>query len=305
MSSTSTQLAAMAAQLEQHPDFRVLRRFQPRHEYGLVKDPKAALFVDVETTGLNIGEDSIIQFAAVRFEFDAAGNIGQVGPVLSAYEDPGKPLDAHIVELTGITDAKVAGQIIEDSRVAAILDGVVLVIAHNADFDRKMCERRFKGFDTVAWACSQRDVKWERFGCRGLKLDYIMAMLCGEFFGGHDALADCLAGVHVLAAPRLQLEQPEFDRTTVTPFQMLLDSARQPTIRVFAWGSPIETKDRLRLRGFRWDPNSRVWFRDLKAGEVEAEQVWLLENVYDGDELYAKRATTSKISAKDRYSVRA
>ena len=299
-------IAAALSELQQHPDFRVLRRFRPRADYGLVRDPKLALFVDVESTGLNREEDRIIQFAAVRFEFDSAGNIGQVGPVMSQYQDPGMPIAPEITALTGIDDAKVAGQSIDRAKLAQMLDGVVLVIAHNAEFDRQMCEKELPGFDGVAWACSQRDVKWERFGCHGVKLDYLVMQLCGEFYDAHDALADCLAGVHLLASPKIAVEQLDIERAgELTPFQMLLDSVREPTLRLCAWGSPIETKDRLRLRRFRWDAVSRVWFRDVKASELEAERAWLLENVYDGDTDGAGRVSAEKISRKDLYSRRA
>lgn len=306
MSSDATMFAALAAQLEGHPDFRVLRRFRPRADYGLVTEPKVGLFVDCETTGLNTDEDRIIQFAGVRFEFDGAGRIGQVGPVLSEYQDPGVPLTSEIMELTGITDEKVRGRQIDRRKLAQLLDGVVLVIAHNADFDRKMCEKDLPGFADVAWACSQRDVKWERFGTRGVKLDYLLPQLCGEFYDAHDALADCLAGVHVLATPRLPIEQIDIEHgATLTPFQMLMASVREPTLRLCAWRSPIETKDRLRLRRFRWDAQSRVWFKDIKSSELEAERAWLLEHVYDDDEELLAYASAEKVSRRDLYSVRA
>jgi len=277
----------------------------PRPEYGVIADPRPALYIDVESTGLNTDEDMIIQFAAVRFEFNSAGQIGLVGPMYAGYEDPGVPLAPEITEITGITDAMLAGQRLDEAKIAALAEGCQLAIAHNADFDRKMVEKRLAGFDRIAWACSQRDVKWERFGCRGVKLDYLLMQICSEFYDAHDALRDCLAGVHVLATPRLKLEQLEIDRTEVTPFQLLLDSVRQPTLRLWAWGSPFSTKDRLRLRRFRWDGDSKCWWKDVKPAELEAERAWLLEHVYDGDEGFAARAAVTKISAYDRYSVRA
>lgn len=272
--------------------YRVLRRFRPRDSYGPVTEPKAALFVDVETTGLNVDEDKIIQFAGVRFSFDSEGHVGRIGPTYTALEDPGVPLPERITDITGITSEQLAGQRIDDSAIAQLLDGVVLVIAHNAEFDRKMIERRFRGFDELAWGCSQRDVKWERYGMYGAKLDYLVAMLCREFYDAHDALADCLAGVHLLATPRVD------DRS---PFQQLLETVRTPTFRLFAWNTPFATKDRLRLNGYRWLPAPmKVWAKDVKAAELEGERAWLVANVYDGHD----HSTEKKISPFDRYSVR-
>jgi DNA polymerase-3 subunit epsilon len=282
--------------MEQTGEFRVLRRFEPRESYGYVDKPLVGLFVDVEGTGLNADEDAIIQFAAVQFEFDRAGNVGRILSTFDGLEDPGVPLEPEVVDITGLTDDDLRGQKINDAGVAAILGDVELVIAHNAEYDRHMIERRFPGFDTVPWACSQRDVTWETFGCRYIGLEFLLMKACGEFFAPHDALDDCRVGLHVLAAPRA------FDRS---PFSMLVHSVQQPTLRLYAWDSPYSTKDRLRLRRFRWDAGVKCWRKDLKPAELEREHAWLLKNVYNGDEDWASQASVTKISALDRYSSRA
>lgn len=288
-------VARALLEIELHPDYRVLKRFQPRHAYGIVSEPKIGLFVDCETNGLDPDADKIIQFAAARFEFDAEGNIGHVGPTYSGLEDPGAPLPPEIVELTGITDAQLQGQRIDNTKVAAIQEDVVLTIAHNAEFDRKMCERRFGGFDRIAWGCSQRDVKWERFGSRGAKLDYLLMTLCGQFHDAHGALADCLAGIEVLASPRAGGR---------SPFQMLLEAVREPTMRVFAHDSPFSTKGILARRHYRWRPDPvKCWARDVKASEVEAERAWLQERVYGPGRI--DHSNVKKVSRYDIYSVRA
>lgn len=294
MTLTPEHQKAMIA-LDGCDEVRVLRRFRPRHAYGIVNEPKVGLFVDVETTGLDTDVDKVIQFAGVRFEFDTEGNVGHVGPTYAALEDPGAPLSADVVDITGITDEQLRGQKIDDAKVAELLDDVVLVIAHNADFDRRMIERRFTGFDARYWACSQRDVKWEKFGCRGLKLDYLLVMLCGEFYDAHDALADCLAGVHVLTTPRAEGK---------SPFQALVESVRTTTYRVFAKNSPFPTKTQLRLRHYKWLPDPvRCWVKDVKADEVDVERAWLQENVYGPGRI--DHSEVKKISSLDHYSIRA
>lgn len=281
------------AALDSCPDVKVLRRFEPRHAYGIVDDKKIGLYVDVETTGLNTDLDQVIQFAAVRFEFDAAGHLGHVGPMYCGLEDPGFPLEKEITEITGITDELLKGKKLDTAKIAELQQDAVLAIAHNADFDRKMTEARLPGFDKIAWACSQRDVKWDRFGCRGAKLDYLVMMLCQEFYDAHDALNDCLAGIHLLATPTLEGK---------TPFQLLLESVRTPTYRLFARNSAFQTKKKLSLRRYRWFPEpTKCWAKDLKEDEIEAEREWLRREIY-GDR---DQSEVRKISAKDRWSVRA
>lgn len=272
-------LESMARTLEETGDYRVLRRFTPRKFYGSPTPPgvRRGLVVDVEATGLDTATDAIIELGLVAFEFDADGGIYGVEPARNWFEDPGRPIPPDCVTLTGITDEMVRGQRIDDEAVQAELSRAHLVIAHNAGYDRRMLERRFPAFAGKHWACSQEEVPWQRFDCRGKKLDYILYRTCGEFHTGHRAGDDCLATLHVLATPR--------DGDT-SPMALLLDSARRPTWRLWALGTPIETKDLLKARGYRWFPGSdrrpKTWYRDLTQADVDAEQVWLREQAYGG-----------------------
>jgi DNA polymerase-3 subunit epsilon len=72
------------------------------------------------------------------FEYDRQN--GRIYKVLGSwewFEDPGFSIPPEITKITGITDEMVAGQRIDDRAVNDLLGRVVLVIAHNADFDRR------------------------------------------------------------------------------------------------------------------------------------------------------------------------
>jgi DNA polymerase-3 subunit epsilon len=56
----------------------------------------------------------------------------------------------------------VAGHCIDDCAVSDLLDWVVFVIAHNADFDRRFLEKRLPVFATKHWACSRADIEARR-----------------------------------------------------------------------------------------------------------------------------------------------
>jgi DNA polymerase III subunit epsilon len=62
----------------------------------------------------------------------------------------------------------------------------------------------------------------------------------------------------------------------------VLERARQPGIAVWATGSPFETKDLLRARAYRWQPDRRCWYKSLQQSELEAECAWLKIAVYGG-----------------------
>lgn len=295
------ELERMIEVLEGTGNYRVLRRFEARPRYA-VPTPETALrrglIVDVETTGLDTSSDRIIELGLVAFEFDAAGIVYGVDPKREWFEDPGVPIPPEATEITGITDDMVRGQRIDEATVQAEIARAHIVIAHNASFDRRMLERRFPEFANRHWGCSLNDVPWASFGCRGAKLDYLLFQLCSEFHLGHRAGDDCLATLHVLATPR---------SGDATPLTRLLERARRTTVRLSAVGSPIDSKDLLKARGYKWFSGNttrpKTWFKDLNEEDVEAEQQWLREHAYGG--LSNPPWRLDRFTAKERYSERA
>lgn len=287
-------LERAASLLATSRDFRVLRRFLPPRRYREAPANvllSTGLYVDVETTGLDVEQDRIIELAMVPFDFDDDGNVYRVAPGFAQLEDPGSPLSAEITKLTGLTTADVRGQRIDDGVVTRRVNDTELVIAHNADFDRKMLERRFPVFARVDWACSYREVPWADMGVLGAKLPHILAEACGGFYDAHRALDDCLVGVHVLATARHEGK---------TALGHLLASARQPSTRIWATNSWFRAKDKLKARGYRWAPDPvKCWYRDLRNEDVASESAWLCETAG------VTRAQVELLTARDRYSVRA
>jgi DNA polymerase-3 subunit epsilon len=144
-------LELMARSLVESGDYRVTSRLEPRAEYHPPDNsPKfVAAVVDVETTGTNPDQDRIIELGVCLFEYDRQN--GRIYKVLGSwewFEDPGLPIPIEITKTTGITDEMVAGHRIDDRAVNDLLSGVVLVIAHNADFDRRFLEKRLPAFTT-------------------------------------------------------------------------------------------------------------------------------------------------------------
>ena len=185
-------LEQLATTLSADPDYKVLRRLKPRKELAPAPNRPLAkgVVIDTETTGLDPDTCNIIEIGLVAFEYDPVK--GQPIRVIGSYgalEDPGHPLSAETTEITGITDAMVAGQRIDDDRVGALVSNASIVIAHNADFDRPFLENRLPVFASLPWGCSLSDIDWiaEKLGSR--KLDYI-AFQMGFFFGAHRAEED-------------------------------------------------------------------------------------------------------------------
>ena len=86
--------------------YRVVARFRRRTRY--FEDDgtptRTALYVDVETTGVDATHDSIIQLCAVPFRYvPSDGRIVEVQQGLTYLEDPGQPIPGLVTALTGIT----------------------------------------------------------------------------------------------------------------------------------------------------------------------------------------------------------
>jgi DNA polymerase-3 subunit epsilon len=287
----------MAAELEAHPDYRVLRRLDLTH---LGEAPAGgriahAVVLDTETTGMDAEKDKVIELGLVKFEYDReSGAVGRVLGVYDGLEDPGRPIPPESTAIHHITDEMVAGKRLDEAAIERLLDGVGVVIAHNAGFDRPFVEQRLPSFAALPWACSLREVPWDALGLGGAKLEYL-AYRYGFFFEGHRAEIDCRALLEVLRRPVPGSAEPR------TAFEYLLESARAPSFRVWATGSPFESKDQLKARGYRWEAEKRVWYRDIGAAEREAELGWLKESVYGGK---SASVEVEEFDARTRYSGR-
>jgi DNA polymerase-3 subunit epsilon len=139
MAPDEINLADLAAILEKSPDYRILRRLVPRTEFAPTngQSTKAGVLLDVETTGLDTAKHEVIELGMVKFAYLPDGTITQITEVFESFNEPAAPIPDEITDLTGITDAMVAGHRIDSYEVASFAADAVITIAHNAHFDRK------------------------------------------------------------------------------------------------------------------------------------------------------------------------
>lgn len=298
--ATAVDFEALARTLAAHPDFRVLRRLVPIMDFG--PRPTGAgdaavqrvLVLDTETTGLQHRSDKIIELAMLLVQVDTATGLpfGLV-EVFEGFEDPGMPIPEVAQHVTGISDDMVKGQRLDDAQVAALVARADLVVAHNAGFDRPFVEARFPVFADKAWACSFADIDWKAAGAGSSKLGSL-AQDQGWFYDAHRAQVDCHALLQVLTRP--------VGSDARTGLALLWAAAASPSFKLRATGSPFESKDLLKERGYRWDADARVWACTLATPErLEAELVWLKDTVY------GRRNARVEVEAQDsrvRYSSR-
>jgi DNA polymerase-3 subunit epsilon len=294
----STQLEDIARLLEQSPDFKVLRRLQPRDVFSQSRceRPLIGIVLDTETTGLDLDKAEVIELAMLKFQYTPDGEVLRVIDKFDELRQPNNPIPTEITALTGITDEMVAGRSIDPAAVEAFVADAELVIAHNARFDRPIAEKAWPVFKNLNWACSIDGVPWREKGFEGTKLAYLL-MGGGLFADAHRAIGDCQALLHLLSSP--------FGAEGKPALATLLANARETTIRVFAVDSPFDRKDLLKTRGYRWSNGTkgcrRCWWRDVAEGELETELAFLRASIF----LRPIDLPTQRITARDRYSINA
>lgn len=234
---------------------------------------KHAVVVDLETSGLNCEQDQIIEIGLVEFTFqdDLPPTIVQM---YSGLEQPDQDISDEITKITGITNELLRGRSIDWDIVRGYFTRASVVIAHNCAFDAGFLRKRpeLAGLE-VHWACSAKHIDWSSKGFRSRALNYLAADhgFLNPF--AHRALFDCATTYRLIAPHVLELIERSHEKEFV----------------IEAVGSPFETKDILRQRGYRWDPQNRFWYKCLMESELEAERKFLMEEIYNGAPRHVER----------------
>lgn len=271
----------MADQLAAHPDYKVKKRLVPILNFGPASGgpTKRVLILDTETTGLDWRSENIIELAMLAVDVDLATGlpVGEL-EVYEDFEDPGRPIPPEITKLTGITSQDVKGQKLNEEKIKDMVARADLIVAHNAGFDRPFVENRLDVFEHKAWACSFQGINWKAQGLGSAKLEFLCSEL-GWFYDAHRAQVDCHALLRVLSSP-LKSDSQEVSSTGL---QQLFKASENARTIVKAFGSPFETKDLLKARGYRWDAEAKVWSTAVKSAEaLDAEAEWLKTKIYAG-----------------------
>ena len=268
--TTNTELEACASKLEASSNFRVLRKVPEPAKAEIVKTDQLryAMIIDTETTGLNPREDEVIElgFLLIAYQYENPRKIVDFG---NEMREPSREIPKIVQELTGITPKMVKGKRLSKEKVLAALDLANIVIAHNAAFDRPICERLLPEFSEKPWACSLTEIPWSKYGFESAKLRYLL-MDSGYFFEGHRALDDCAALNELL-----NVRSPHGQSF----FAELMESARQPSY-YFKVRTPYDLRKIMRELGYRWvqheDRTGGEWQKNVPANNLIYEKDLIL-----------------------------
>jgi len=231
-------------------------------------DERLFAVVDLETTGFE-HDSEIIEIGLLRGTYSPSeGRITSIDSVCSMLQEPSKPLRPIITEVTGLTDEALAGQRICEDRVAGMLDGVELLIAHNAKFDRRFFDKRFPQFANKTWACSSKggDIDWKAAGHRSSALESLL-LDYGYFYDAHRASIDCMATAWLLLVADGK-------------FGELISSVESSLYLVEALGAPYDVKDNLKGAGFIWNGDDKIWHTSVKGDAALQDLAQFLSRLY-------------------------
>ncbi len=220
--------------------------------------------VDVETTGLDPEEHELIGLSVVCVE--VARVTGELLEVLGSYSgqrEPTQPMPPDMEQITGIRATDLAGKRLDIGRINAMLEECVLVVAHNAAFDRAFLAPHVPVFEQLTWACSLRDIDW--FGTEQqpkASIDHLLSLYKLKESSGKPA-DDCRALIKILGRP--------LPVSGHTGFAALLASARSPQYRYWVPEPCADSRSALMELGFKFDPEANAW--SAIAGGVCAQKL--------------------------------
>jgi len=292
------ELEDIAEILDASENFRVLRRMALGSQFVKYQggDCFTAIYLDLETTGLDPDVDEIIEIGMVPFSYNAQGQIYSVDEPFSMFREPNLPISPEITKINNITNDMVCGTSIDPNEIFRFAQQAGLIIAHNASFDRVFLEKFAPNFSDMSWACSMSQIAWKEEGFDGKRLPHIAAGF-GFFYDAHRAVKDCYAGIEVLSR--------NLPVSGELAMANLLTAAQKDTQRIWAVGAPYDLKNVLKARGYRWnagnDGRPKAWYFDVALEDYEKECEFLETKIY-------KRKINlpvTKITAKERFSTRA
>lgn len=212
---------------------------------------KIVTFIDFETTSLSPNQGYIIEAAAIQMSYQE--DIGLINKVLKqywSYNDPEIDIPKKITEITGINNSMVKGKIMNWNKLNALLDESDLIVAHNADFDKRWAIVHGDS-RSDNWVCSVNLINWKnKHGFENAKLEQLKKShnIKSE---SHKAIEDVRTLIKLL---RLK------DKEGNTYFKELLDNYNSGLIQHVV-KIPFSEKEKIKKLNYRWNPAFKTWYR--------------------------------------------
>lgn len=215
---------------------------------------------DCETTGLDAQKDRITEIGLCLYDTDVKQPVQIYGSLVK----PGIPIPAELEKLTGITNVMVDTHGIEPKKmlqaISAMASKSSFFVAHNADFDKGFIDAEYKRqgltMPNLPFVDTRVDMPPAAYSLgKSASLKYL-ACDHGFTYPAHRAVSDVLAMLEILS-------RYDLDET--------IKRAQTPNVKVRAVVS-FDERHAAKERSYYWDGEKKVWWKPLKADEVDAEK---------------------------------
>ena len=238
-------------------DLGLISSFNPNEERAesLREDyfPENILILDTETTGLDNKNDDCLEVGSILFNVKSRSVLAQQSFLLPVENNNAEKINNIPAEITRLPQP-LSEAIIYFESLVRVSD---LIVAHNAEFDKKWFGLNKLPRIEKPWICSMDDMTWPadrqlktRPSVRDLALAYGVPV-----WNAHRALTDCIYLAEV------------FKRCS--DFEKLLIRGLEPKVLVFAEIS-YEERHLAKNSGFRWnDAIKGAWSRKMSRRDIE------------------------------------
>lgn len=221
------------------------------------------LGVDVETTGLDVLTAQITEIGAILWDTKCNAPVRMLSSFL--YEtDRYPPLTEEITKLTGIQQSNLVSHALRPktglTMLAKHMQIADYVMAHNGElFDKPLIMNRCKEYGIElpekTWIDTSCDVPYPE-STQTRKLTYLATEhgFLNPF--PHRAIFDVMTMLKIAS---------QYD------WEIIFKWAQAPVLAVAA-GVSFHTKDEARKRGYRYNPNQKIWWKTIKDFQLEEEK---------------------------------
>ena len=252
---------------------RVLHRVKPLSEWRAPADAGPPLMtiavLDTETTGFDPQYDELIEIAVAMIVIDGQGRTIAVESVRSGMQQPCRPIEPGVSQITGITNEMVDGKRFVPQQIADHLAEADACLAFHVKFDRRHLEELVPEVGAMPWICAMEDVDWRALGFDGRAQGYLLTQ-AGLFNPiAHRAADDVTSLVNLLA------HECRDGRTVMAH---ALEGAKAPTWRFEASDLPHRLQKDAYRYAYRRSYHG-VYHKLVREAEHDAEVAWYRELV--------------------------
>lgn len=214
------------------------------------KRVRKLVVLDTETTGVDNSAE-LIELAFCVCSYDVrTRTVLSIDCCFDAFSKAEKPLTKEITELTHITNEMLPSQKLVYDDFKEYLPEKCLVVAHNANFDRRILEKTYPYvLADLSWADSMTEIDWRARGFSGKGLEMLLVQ-AGFWYDAHRAINDVLALLWLIVQTGTLAE--------------LCNNASRVSLEVRLSVSYAE-KDQVKALGFRFRGEDKTWSRNFES----------------------------------------